>query len=86
MSRGSASSAPLRVGFDAHVVGRRQTGNETYAVELATALARRDDVRPIAYVEDALAWPTPDGPPVSHYRWRSRYLRLGARTAGSRQA
>ena len=76
MSHRPAASGPLRVGLDAHVVGRHQTGNETYAIELASALARRDDVRPIAYVDDQLAWPTPDGPTVSHFRWRSRYLRL----------
>ena len=30
-------SASPRVAIDAHVVGRRQTGNETYVVELAGA-------------------------------------------------
>ena len=45
------NATPLRVGLDAHVVGRRQTGNETYVIELTSALARRADVRPIAYVD-----------------------------------
>ncbi len=39
-------SGQLRDAIDAHAVGRRQTGNETYAVELTSALARRDDVDP----------------------------------------
>ena len=68
--------APLRVGLDAHVVGRRQTGNETYLIELASALARRDDVRPIAYVDRGMLWPHPQGPLVSRLRWRSRYIRI----------
>jgi alpha-1,3-rhamnosyl/mannosyltransferase len=49
--------APIRVAFDAHSVGRRQTGNERYAVELATALAARDDVEVIAYLDRGVAWP-----------------------------
>src|SRR5688572_2144026 len=31
---------PLRIGLDAHMVGTRETGNETYVVQLAAALAR----------------------------------------------
>lgn len=50
--------APIRVAFDAHTVGRRQTGNERYAVELATALAARDDIDLLAYVDRGVSWPT----------------------------
>ena len=45
------TSAILRPAIDAHVVGRRMTGNETYVVNLAEALARREDVDPIVYVD-----------------------------------
>lgn len=69
-------SAPLRVGVDAHVVGRRQTGNETYVTELTTALARRADVRPIAYLDGQTVWPRPVAPSISRLRWRSRYVRI----------
>ena len=32
----------MRVAFDAHMVGERETGNETYALSLLAALGRRD--------------------------------------------
>jgi glycosyltransferase involved in cell wall biosynthesis len=67
---------PIRVGLDAHVVGRGQTGNETYMVELASALARRSDVETIAYVDRGVSWPRPSSPTLRHLRMRSRYLRL----------
>ncbi len=70
------TAAPLRVGLDAHVVGRRQTGNETYVIELATALARRADVRPIAYLDGHAVWPRPFAPSTSRLRWRSPYVRI----------
>jgi glycosyltransferase involved in cell wall biosynthesis len=54
--------APIRVGFDAHSVGRRQTGNERYAVELASALAARPDMDVIAYVDRGVAWPADAAP------------------------
>lgn len=65
-----------RIAIDAHVVGRRQTGNETYVVELATALARRDDIEPLAYVDVGTVWPRTDGPTLRPLRWRSRLLRI----------
>ena len=40
----AAATPKILAGIDAHVVGRRQTGNETYVVNLANALARRADV------------------------------------------
>ena len=51
------SLRPLRVGLDAHVVGRRKTGNETYLIGLATGLAARPDVAVTAYLERGAAWP-----------------------------
>lgn len=42
---------PLRVHFDAHHIGRRQTGNETYARELLGALGRRSEVVVTALLE-----------------------------------
>ncbi|MFL5679367.1 MAG: glycosyltransferase family 4 protein [Chloroflexota bacterium] len=69
-------AGPPRIAIDAHVVGRGQTGNETYAVELATALAGRRDVEAIAYVDAGVRWPRDGGPRVHELRYRSRYLRL----------
>jgi glycosyltransferase involved in cell wall biosynthesis len=62
--------------LDAHVVGRRKTGNETYVVNLATALAQRSDVRPLAYLDAGVAWPRPDGPETRELSWRSSFLRI----------
>jgi glycosyltransferase involved in cell wall biosynthesis len=67
---------PLRVGLDAHVVGRRQTGNETYVVQLGSALARRHDVATIAYLDARAVWPARDEPAVRRLRLRSRYVRI----------
>jgi glycosyltransferase involved in cell wall biosynthesis len=46
-----------RVAIDAHVVGTRKTGNETYVVNLVDALVRRNDVDPIVYVNNRVPWP-----------------------------
>jgi glycosyltransferase involved in cell wall biosynthesis len=62
--------------LDAHVVGRRKTGNETYVVNLAEALARRDDTHPIAYVDAGTRWPHPDGPETRELRSRAPFLRI----------
>ncbi len=70
--------APIRVAFDAHTVGRRQTGNERYAVELATALEARDDIEVLAYVDRGVTWPahaTP-APQVRELRARMPQLRI----------
>jgi glycosyltransferase involved in cell wall biosynthesis len=64
------------VGLDAHVVGRRQTGNETYIVGLGSALARRSDVDLLAYVDRDVSWPGPDGPQIKPLSLRSRYVRI----------
>ena len=66
----------IRPALDAHVVGRRKTGNETYIVNLASALARRSDVRPLAYLDAGVAWPQPDGPETRELSWRSSFLRI----------
>ena len=69
---------PIRVAFDAHAVGRRQTGNERYAVELATALAARDDIDLLAYVDRGTAWPAdaPHRPRLVELRIRAPQLRI----------
>jgi glycosyltransferase involved in cell wall biosynthesis len=50
------SSAPIAVGFDGHAIGRRQTGNERYALELASALALRPDVALTVYLDRPSTW------------------------------
>jgi glycosyltransferase involved in cell wall biosynthesis len=52
------TSARPRVAIDAHTIGRRATGNETYVRGLLSGLVERSDVEPIALV-DAGA-PLPD--------------------------
>src|SRR3954465_5004098 len=73
---------PIRVALDAHTVGRRQTGNERYVVELANALAGRDDVEGVALVDQGTTWPlgaaSPDqpGPRLEPLRFRMPQLRI----------
>ena len=69
-------SAPIRVGIDAHVVGRRQTGNERYVVGLVDALARRDDVQPIVYLDTGEVWSGRSQPATRTLVSRSRIRRL----------
>jgi glycosyltransferase involved in cell wall biosynthesis len=71
-----AATPKILAGIDAHVVGRRQTGNETYVVNLANALARRADVRPLVYLDPGAAWPGPAGPETRELSWRSSFLRI----------
>lgn len=66
-------AGPIRVAIDAHVVGTRKTGNETYVVNLVDALVRRDDVDPIVYVNEGAHW---SGDPATAPHVRS--LRLSA--------
>jgi glycosyltransferase involved in cell wall biosynthesis len=70
------TSNEIRPALDAHVVGRRKTGNETYIVNLANALERRPDVRPIAYLDVGVAWPQPGGLETRALGWRSSFLRI----------
>ena len=76
-----------RVLFDAHQLGRRQTGNETYVRELVGALRSHDDLDLIAAVE---AGQRPIGvlePPVRLRRVPANgFARLGAMTLLARQA
>lgn len=69
---------PLRLGLDAHTVGRRQTGNERYVVELGNALAARSDVAVIAYVDKGIAWPARRGrtPRLQPLSMRASQLRI----------
>ena len=66
----------IRVALDAHVVGRRKTGNETYVVNLAEALGRRSDVEPTVYLDRNAAWPNPVSLPRRDLVWRAPYLRV----------
>ncbi len=66
----------IRPALDAHVVGRRKTGNETYIVNLANALARRADTRPIAYVDKGTVWTDPGGPETRELRSRAPFFRI----------
>ncbi len=62
----------IRVGIDAHTVGRAATGNERFTVELASALAARHDIDVLAYVDRGVSWPD-DAQPAP----RLAELRLG---------
>ena len=67
----------LRVGLDAHVIGRRMTGNETYVVNLGSALAERTDIDTLAYVDAGTVWPTGmRSPQLRELRLRAPQLRI----------
>jgi glycosyltransferase involved in cell wall biosynthesis len=67
---------PIRVAVDAHVVGRRGTGNETYIVNLVNALAARSDVDPIAFVDGDAVWPATVEPVLHRLRMRTPFARI----------
>lgn len=67
---------PLRVALDAHVVGRRQTGNETYIVNLANALASRSDVEPIIFADRGVKWPGSIDVPIRRLWTRTPFIRI----------
>jgi glycosyltransferase involved in cell wall biosynthesis len=70
------ASNGIRVALDAHVVGRRMTGNETYVVNLAEALWRREDVDPTIWIDANTAWPWPTRLRRRDLAWRAPYLRV----------
>jgi glycosyltransferase involved in cell wall biosynthesis len=70
------ASPRIRVALDAHVVGRRKTGNETYIIGLAEALGRREDVEAIVYLDANTAWPWPTNLRRRELRWKAPYLRV----------
>ena len=70
------ASDTIRVALDAHVAGRRKTGNETYIVNLAEALVRRADVEPIAYVDVGSPWPRSAELRRRNLRSRSPFVRV----------
>jgi glycosyltransferase involved in cell wall biosynthesis len=72
----AAATPEILAGIDAHVVGRRKTGNETYVVNLANALAKRPDVKPLAYLDPDASWPGSGGPETRRLSWRSSFLRI----------
>lgn len=67
---------PVRVAIDAHVVGRRQTGNERYVVGLVEALVGRGDVEPLVYLDERVAWPGATTPTSRTLGSRRRWVRL----------
>jgi glycosyltransferase involved in cell wall biosynthesis len=69
-------AGPIRVAIDAHVVGRRGTGNETYIVNLVDALATRIDVEPIALIDGDAAWPGTAEPQIHRLRMRTPFARI----------
>jgi hypothetical protein len=72
-----ASAGRVRVGLDAHVIGRRMTGNETYVVNLGSALAVRSDVDLLAYVDAGTRWPAGlTTPRLRELRLRAPQLRI----------
>ena len=52
-SKRSGGAGRLRIGIDAHAVGRRKTGNERVITNLVQALCRRSDHELFVYVTDA---------------------------------
>lgn len=69
----------MRVLFDAHQLGRRQTGNETYVRELLGALRGRDELSITAAVEKGQRQTGILAPPVRLVRVPSNgFLRLSA--------
>jgi len=52
------TSARPRVAIDAHTIGRRATGNETYVQGLLSGLVARSDVEPLALVDPGTDLPT----------------------------
>ena len=71
------ASPRIRLALDAHVVGRRMTGNETYVVNLADALAVRPDIDLVTYLDPGRTWPHDTNPGiVRHLRMRAPQLRI----------
>lgn len=73
----------IRVLFDAHQLGRRQTGNETYVREVLGRLGQERDLEIVAALEGARreAWSRVLGPSIKARRVpRQGLLRLGALT------
>jgi len=68
----SAARPPLRVALDAHVVGHRKTGNETYLLGLAAGLLARSDVQVTAYLGPDVAWPVEGAAPRIRRLWSPR--------------
>src|SRR5450759_3647702 len=66
----------IRVALDAHVVGRRKTGAETYIVNLTEALGRREDVEPTVYLDAGTVWPGPTALDRRDLHWRAPQLRV----------
>jgi glycosyltransferase involved in cell wall biosynthesis len=66
----------IRVALDAHVVGHRGTGNETYIVGLTDALAARADIQRLVFVDKGVEWPGSSAPELHRLRARTPFLRI----------
>lgn len=72
-------STTIRVCFDAHMIGSHETGNESYAADLAAALAHRPDLRCTAVVQSDIPLPkqwSAGQPEVVKLRSTNNWLRL----------
>jgi glycosyltransferase involved in cell wall biosynthesis len=72
--------------FDAHQLGRRQTGNETYVRALLREYGERDDLQVTSLVEDAALADAAVQAARKRTVPRSGLLRLGAMSMAARQA
>jgi glycosyltransferase involved in cell wall biosynthesis len=82
------TSARPRVAIDAHTIGRRATGNETYVRGLLSGLVERSDVEPIALIDSGTQPPDWLSGHTAELRRRSAAPRLllELATAGRRWA
>lgn len=67
----------IRVGLDAHVLGRRQAGNETYTRGLAEALGLEPDVRLILYLDRGAEFSPAAGTRLRRLVFRTAQPRIG---------
>lgn len=70
------SSHLIRVALDAHSIGQRQTGNETYALNLAHALASRSDVALLVFQHKGVAWTSSPQAKMVPLLARSPFVRI----------
>src|SRR5262245_7690521 len=67
----------LRIGVDAHALGRRQTGNERFVAGVLGALSDRDDVEAVAFVDGSAQIRLPNGVERVELRSKGGAARLG---------
>ncbi|MEO8273049.1 MAG: glycosyltransferase family 1 protein [Chloroflexota bacterium] len=67
---------PMRIGLDAHVLGRRQAGNETYTLGLAKALDRAPEVDLVLYLDGGAEFGSTNGTRIRHLAFRRAQPRI----------